>query len=156
MGAIAMAAVGSLCKGKLPKHNSKRTGPNRSFVAAVKTAPRVNFWQIDRRIAGGGHRHRPIYKIEAGDSWRRSVHRRNLFASITSLWRRSLKNGKRIVNLALAIIKPEIVRHTVTYLSGRLANAAVINLSIRSSRSLLNTFQVIFFFGVEHVRCILL
>jgi hypothetical protein len=69
----------------------------------------------------------------------------------------------------LAIIKPKIVRHTIilsanylflltppTSLSRRFANPAVINLSIRSSRSLPNTFRVIFFFGVEHVRCILL
>src|SRR3979411_271531 len=57
----------------------------------------------------------------------------------------------------LAIIKPKIVRHTIilttnnlflltppTSPSGRLANPAVINLSIRSSRSLASTFRVIF------------
>ena len=57
----------------------------------------------------------------------------------------------------LAIIKPKIVRHTIilstnnlflltpsTSPSGRLANPAVINLSIRSSRSLPSTFRVIF------------
>jgi hypothetical protein len=62
----------------------------------------------------------------------------------------------------LAIIKPKIVRHTIilstnnlflltppTSPSGWLANPAVINLSIRSSLSLPNTFSVIFFFGVE-------
>jgi len=62
----------------------------------------------------------------------------------------------------LAIIKPKIVRHTIilstnnlflltppTSLSGRFANPAVINLSIRSSLSLPSTFWVIFFFGVE-------
>jgi Bacterial regulatory helix-turn-helix protein, lysR family len=69
----------------------------------------------------------------------------------------------------LAIIKPKIVRHTIilsannlflltlpTSPSGRVANPAVINLSIRSSRSLSSTFRVIFFFGVERVRCIFL
>lgn len=69
----------------------------------------------------------------------------------------------------LAIIKPKIVRHTIilsanypflltppTSPSDRLANPGVINLSIRGSRSLHSTFQVIFFFGVEHVRCSLL
>ena len=69
----------------------------------------------------------------------------------------------------LAIIKPKIVRHTIilstnnlflltrpTSLSRRFANPAVINISIRSSRSPPSTFRVIFFFGVEHVRCILL
>jgi len=39
-----------------------------------------------------------FYEIEA-DSWRRSEHRGNLFALITSLWRRSLNNGKQIVTL---------------------------------------------------------
>jgi hypothetical protein len=61
-----------------------------------------------------------------------------------------------------ATIKPKIVRHTIILsanylflltpppsLSGRLANPAVINLSIRSSLSLPSTFWVIFFFGVE-------
>jgi hypothetical protein len=69
----------------------------------------------------------------------------------------------------LAIIKPKIVRHTIilstdnlflltppTSPSGRVANPAVINLSIRSFRSLPSAFRVIFFFGVEHVRCIFL
>jgi glyoxylase-like metal-dependent hydrolase (beta-lactamase superfamily II) len=57
----------------------------------------------------------------------------------------------------LATIKPKIVRHTIilstnnlflltpaTSLSRRFANPAVINLSIRSSRSLPSTFRVIF------------
>jgi hypothetical protein len=68
-----------------------------------------------------------------------------------------------------AIIKPKIVRHTIilwannlflltppTSPSGRFANPDAKNLSIRSSRSLPSTFRVIFFFGVEHVRCIFL
>jgi hypothetical protein len=87
--------------------------------------------------------------------------------------RRSLKKRQPDCDPAarhlLAIIKPKIVRHTIilsadylflltppTSLTGRLSNPAVINLSIRSSRSLPGTFRVIFFFGVEHVRCILL
>jgi hypothetical protein len=60
---------------RLIRSVQNRTGPHFSFVAAVKTAPPSNPWQIGRRIAGGGHRHRPIYEIEAGDSWRRSAHR---------------------------------------------------------------------------------
>jgi hypothetical protein len=61
-----------------------------------------------------------------------------------------------------ATIKPKIVRHTIilsanylflltppTSLSGRLANPASINLSIRSSHSLPGTFRVIFCFNVE-------
>jgi len=68
-----------------------------------------------------------------------------------------------------AIIKPKIVRHTIilsaknlfllalpTSPSGRVANPAVINLSIRSSRSLPSPFLVIFIFGVEQVRLIIL
>jgi hypothetical protein len=67
----------------------------------------------------------------------------------------------------LATIKPKIARDTIilstnnlflltppTSPSGRLANPAFINLSIQSSRSVPSTFRVIFFFGVEHVRCI--
>jgi hypothetical protein len=46
--------------------------------------PHSVFWQIGRRIAGGGHLHRRIYEIEAGDSWRKSAHRESLFALITS------------------------------------------------------------------------
>ena len=115
---------------------------------------------LGRRIAGGGHRHRPIYEIEAGDSWRRSAHRRSLFASITSPWRRSVEKRQADCDSGaghlLAIIKPKIVRHTIilstnnlfllaspTSLSDRLAKPAVINHSIRSSRSLLITFRVI-------------
>jgi len=60
----------SRSRGKLisrqPKNNLKRTGPNLSFVAAVKTAPPSNPLQIGRRIAGGGHRHRAIYEIGGG------------------------------------------------------------------------------------------
>jgi hypothetical protein len=69
----------------------------------------------------------------------------------------------------LAIIKPKIVRHTIilstnnlflltppTSQNGRFANPAVINPSIRSSRSLPSIFRVILFFGVEHVRYIFL
>jgi hypothetical protein len=68
-----------------------------------------------------------------------------------------LKNGKQIVTSPLAIIKPKIVRHSIilsaNYLflltpptspSGRLANPAATNLSIRNSRSLPSTFRVIF------------
>ena len=75
--------------------------------------------------------------------------------------RQSLKNGKQIVTLALAICWPLLnprLRATqsscrpnylflltsLTYLSGRLANPASINLSIRSSRSLPSTFRAIF------------
>ena len=69
----------------------------------------------------------------------------------------------------LAIIKPKIVRHTIilsanylflltppTSLTGRLANPASINLSIRSSRSLPGTFPRDFLPWRRAVRCILL
>jgi hypothetical protein len=106
MSAIAMAAVGFPLQRKATKNNSKHTGPNLSFVAAVKTAPPTyNPWQIGRRIASGDHRHRRIYEIEAG-ILDRSAHRGSLFTLITSLWRRSLKNVKHIVTLALAICRP--------------------------------------------------
>jgi hypothetical protein len=106
-------------------------------------------------------------------SWRRSAPRGIPFAldheplaSVIEKWQADCESG---AGHLLAIIKPKIVRHTIilstnnlflltppTSLSGRLANPAAINLSIRSSRSLASTFRVIFFFGVEHVRCILL
>ena len=121
--------------------------------------------QIGRIVAGGGRPHRPTYEIEA-DSWRRNAHRGNLFALITRPWRRSFEKRRADCDPGtrhlLAIIKPKIVRHTIilstnnlllltppTSPSGRLANPAVINLSIRSSRSLPSTFRVIFFLGVE-------
>jgi len=121
---------------------------------------------LGRRIAGSGHRRRPIYEIEAGDFWRRSAHHGSLFALITSPWRRSFEKRQTDCDSGAghlpATIKPKIVRHTIilsanylflltppTSLSGRLANPAVINLSIRSSLSLPSTFRVIFFFGVE-------
>jgi len=113
-----------------------------------------------------------FYEIEA-DSWRRSEHRGNLFALITSPWRRSFEKRQADWDSGTghlpATIKPKIVRYTIilstnnlflltppTSLSRRFANPAVINLSIQSSRSLPNAFRVIFFFGVEHVRRILL
>src|SRR5258705_1186766 len=116
---------------------------------------------LGRRIAGSGHRRRPIYEIEAGDFWRRSAHRGSLFALITSPWRRSFEKRQADCDSGTghlpATIKPKIVRHTIilstnnlflltppTTPSGRLANPAVINLSIRSSRSLASTFRVIF------------
>ena len=92
---------------------------------------------------------------------------------ITRPWHRSFEKRRTDCNPGtrhlLAIINPKTVRHTIilsannlsllalpTSPSGRVANPAVINLSIRSSRSLPSTFRVIFFLGVEHVRCIFL
>jgi hypothetical protein len=89
-----------------------------------------------------------------------------LFALITSPWRRSFEKRQTDCDSGAghlpATIKPKIVRHTIilsanylflltppTSLSGRLANPAVINLSIRCSLSLPGTFRVIFFFDVE-------
>src|SRR5712671_2658090 len=72
---------------------------------------------LGRRIAGGGHRRRPSYEIEAGDSERRSAHRGSLFALITSPWRRSFEKRQTDCDSGaghlLAIIKPKIVRHTI-------------------------------------------
>jgi len=114
-----------------------------------------------------------FYEIEAGDSWRRSAHRGSLLAWITSSWHRLFEKRQADCDSGaghlLATIKPKIARHTIilstsnlslltppTSLSRRFANPAVINLSIRSSRSLPSAYRVIFFFGVEHVRCLLL
>jgi hypothetical protein len=56
-------------------------------------------------------------KSEAEDSWRRSAHRENLFALITSPWRRSFEKWQADCDSGaghlLAIIKPKIVRHTI-------------------------------------------
>jgi hypothetical protein len=59
---------------------------------------------IGRMIASGKRPHRALYEIESEDSWRRSA--RSCLRWITSPWRRSLKNGKQIVTLALAICWP--------------------------------------------------
>jgi hypothetical protein len=87
-------------------------------------------------------------------------------ASVVEKWQADCDAG---AGHLLATIKPKIVRHTIilstnnlflltplTSPSGRFANPAVINPSIRSSRSLPGTFRVILFFGVEHVRYIFL
>src|SRR5260370_33418251 len=114
---------------------------------------------LGRRIAGGGHRHHPIYEIEVGHSW--SAHRRNLFALITSPWRRSFEKRRADCDSGgghlPATIKPKIVHHTIilsannlflltppTSQSRRFANPAVINRSNSSSLSLPGTFHVIF------------
>ena len=123
---------------------------------------------IRRIVLGGG----ALVTKSAGDSWRKSAQRGSLFALITSPWRLSFEKQAHCASGAghlLAIIKPKIVCHTIifsanylfllalpTSLNGRVANPAVINLSIRSPRSLPSPFRVIFFFGVEHVRCIFL
>ena len=153
-GAIAMVAVGFLLQGKAEK--LKLTGPNPSFVAAVKTAPPSNPWQI----AGRGHRHRPIYQIEAGDSRRRGAHRGSLFALIKGPWRRSFEKRQADCDSGdghlLTTIKPKIVCNTIilstnnlflltppTSPSGRVAKPVAIDFSIRSSRSLPSAFRVI-------------
>ncbi len=117
-----------------------------------------NSGRLPRRCRSGAFR--LFYEIEA-DSWRRSGHRGNLFALITSPWRRSFEKRQADCDSGaghlLATIKPKIARHTIilstnnlslltppTSLSRRFANPAVINLSIRSSRSLPGTFRVIF------------
>jgi hypothetical protein len=99
---------------------------------------------LGRRIAGSGHRRRPIYEIEAGDFWRRSAHHGSLFALITSPWRRSFEKRQTDFDSGAghlpATIKPKIVRHTIILsanylflmpptLSGQSANSAAINLS---------------------------
>jgi hypothetical protein len=89
-----------------------------------------------------------------------------LFALITGPWRRSSEKRQSDFDFGaghlLAIIKPKIVRHIIilsaNYLflltrptspSGRVAKPAVINLLIRSSRSLPGTGRAIFCFNVE-------
>ena len=87
--------------------------------------------------------------------------RRELVCVDHEPWRRSFEKQQADCDSGaghlLAIIKPKIVRHTIilsaknlfllaqpTSPSGRVANPAVINLSIRSSRSLPSTFRAIF------------
>jgi hypothetical protein len=144
-----------------------RTGSNLSFVAAVKMAPPLPGKPFANRLQtrSGGHRHLPSMK-----SWRRTLRAGARIADFVCVDHEPLASviRKRQVDCNSgaghlpAIIKPKIVRHTIilsanylflltppTSLSGRLANPAVINLSIRSSLSLPSTFRVIFFFGVE-------
>jgi hypothetical protein len=101
----------------------------------------------------------PNLRNRDGDSWRSASRE---FARVDhEPSRRSLKTRQADCDSGaghlLAIIKPKIVRHTIilstnnlfllmppTSLYGRLANPAVINLSIRSSRSPPSTFRVIF------------
>jgi hypothetical protein len=143
--------------------------PNRSCCFAegrammgMQTAPdscSTSSGQIGRRIAGGGHRHLPFMK-----SWRGTpgvgariaelvcVDHEPL-ASVVEKQQADCDSG---AGHLLAIIKPKIVRHTIILStnnlfllttpappSGRLANPAATNLSIRSSRSPPSTFRVI-------------
>ena len=90
-----------------------RSLPDRTFRSSQRRRrhPRVHPWQIGRRIADGGHRHRPIYEIEAGDSWRRSAHRRSLFASITSpclLWDGKHQHPELVLRRSIPRLHPPL------------------------------------------------
>ena len=139
------------------KTHARPSNP-RGWSSATSPEKRLGNWPHSRRSRTAP---RPSYEIEPEDSLRRSAHRGNLSALITSplasvieKWQADCDSG---AGHLLATIKPKIVRHTIilstnnlflltplTSPSGRAANPAVINLSIRSSRSLPIIFRVFY------------